>query len=263
MTATSRLRSTVHSHALAVAALVVLGSTGCAFHVVHTPPLSARDLGTGEIRVVHYPAYVLVHDEQSDWDAHQIKNNVVGLFDGELIGWVDLVIDQGIPARDARPLQRGIEWTKNTYAQLPDIAPVRIVGGFFSALGIEKTTILGGVRIAKAPGDPISYFAFLRAIYLTDWLQDTLGEANTGLGHLVPWKGSFVPAFVTAPINDVADWAQYGAVTGYIYVFREIDIGLDNVLYAGEWLWGGLVSLFVDDAEPVNQSTSQAGPDSP
>jgi hypothetical protein len=194
---------------------------------------------------------------------HQIKNNVIGLFDGELIGWLDLAIDQTIPRRDRHPLQRSVEWIKNHYAQLPDVAPVRIVGGFFSALGLEKSTILGGVRIAKAPGDPISYFAFMRVVYLTDWVQDTLGEANTGLGYLVPWTGPFVPTAVTAPLNDAMDWAQFGAVTGYIYVFHQMDIGLDNVLYGTEWLWGGLVSLFVDDAEPVNQSTSQAGPDKP
>ena len=267
MTVIRRLRSVLCALGgplgMAVALLFALGDAGCAFHVVQTPPLTVRSLETGELHVVEYPSYVLVHDAESDWDVHQIKNNVIGLFDGELLGWVDHLVSQGLPERDGRPLLRGIEWIKNSYAQAPDIAPVRIVGGFFSAFGIEKTSVLGGVRIAGAPGDPISYFAFLRVIYLTDWLLETVGEANTGLGHLIPWEGAFFPAFVTTPVNDAVDWAQFAAVTGYVYVFRELGIGLDNFLYGAEWAWGALVSLFVGDAEPVDQSTSQAGPDKP
>lgn len=263
MTARGRLRSLLASLATAAAALTALGSSGCAFAVVHTQPLEVRDLVTGETHVVNYPVYVLVHDEESGWDAHQIKDNIAGLFEGEIVHWVDAALDTGIPGPDEHPVASGIESLKNGYAQLPDIAPVRIVGGFFGAFGIEKCTVLGGVRIAGAPGDPISYFAVTRVIYLTDWVQDTLGEANTGLGHLVPWPGAFVPAFVTAPINDAVDWAQSGAITGYVYVYREINTATDDVLYAWEWAWGAAVSLFVDHGEPVNQSPSQAGPAKP
>lgn len=261
--ATSFLRSLARCLGTAAAALAVLCVTGCAYRIVHTPPLSVTDIETGEIRVVEYPVYVLVHDEHSGWDGHQIKNNIVGVFDGELVHWIDAGLDAGIPGRDQLPIEHGIEWVKNGYAQLPDIAPVRIVGGFFTAFQLEKTTVLGGVRIANAPGDPISYFAVTRTIYLTDWLQDTVGEANTGLGHLVPWEGAFFPAFVTSPVNDAVDWAQSEAITGYIYVFREITIGLDKVIYAWEWAWGALVSLFVSDAEPVDQAPSQSGESSP
>ena len=241
------------------AALVMLACTGCAFKVIRTPPLVITSATGGE-QVVKYPAYVLVHDPQSRWDAHQIKDNIVGLFDGEVVHWLDLGLDSATPGPDRLPLQHGIEWIKNEYAQLPDCAPVRIVGGFFSAFAIEKTTLLGGVRIASAPGEPISYFLVTRVIYLTDWVQDTLGEANAGLGHLVPWEGSFFPSFVTAPINDVVDWAQSGAITGYTWVFRQINIGVDDILYGWEWVWGGVVSLFVDVGSADDEETSESAP---
>jgi len=254
-----------HGPALRVTCLFVLmlAGAGCAFKVVHTPPLVVTDPQTGVVRVVNYPAQILVHDDQSLWDVHQIKNNIVGLFDGEFLHWVDVGLDVVLPGPDQLPLQHGIEWIKNEYAQLPDWAPVRIVGGFFSAFAIEKTTVLGAVRIARAPKEPMSYFVFTRVVYLTDWLQDTVGELNTGLGHLVPWEGSFVPGFVTAPINSAVDWMQFGAIEGYLYVFREINIGLDNALYGWEWCWGGSVSLFVDTAVPVDQAPSQDAPAKP
>jgi hypothetical protein len=245
------------------AVLFALGGTGCAYHVVHTAPLVVQSPEMGVARIVSYPVYVLVHDEQSLWDGHQIKDNIIGLFDGEIVRWIDLGLDAGIPGRDQLPVQNGIEWVKNGYAQLPDVAPVRIVGGFFTAFAIEKSTILGGVRISGALWDPISYFGFTRVVYLSDWVQETLGEVNTGLGHLVPWEGAFVPAAVTAPVNGAVDWAQFGAVTGYVYLLRQVSIGFDDLIYGWEWCWGAGVSLFVDDGEPVNQSPSQSAPASP
>ncbi len=243
--------------------MLALCCSGCAFKVVHTPPLAVGSPDGGPDRFVYYPAQVLVHDANSNWDAHQVKNNIVGLFDGEVVHWLDLGLDAGIPGPDRRPLQNGVEWIRNGYAQLPDCAPVRIVGGFFSAFFIERTTVLAGVKIAAAPGDPVSYFVITRVIYLTDWVQETLGEVNTGLGHLVPWEGAFIPAFVTAPINGAMDWAQSGAITGYTWVFRQINLGIDNVLYECEWAWGGVVSLFVDTGEPVDQAPSQTAPGKP
>lgn len=244
-------------------AVLMLTCAGCAFKVVHTPPLIVTDPQTGVVRVVNYPAQILVHDDQSLWDVHQIKNNIVGLFDGEFLHWVDVGLDAVIPGPDREPVENGIEWIKNEYAQLPDCAPVRIVGGFFSAFGIEKTTVLGAYRIARAPKEPISYFAVTRVVYLSDWVQDTVGEVNTGLGHLVPWEGSFVPSFMTAPINDAMDWMQFGAIEGYLWAFRELNIGADNALYGWEWCWGGTVSLFVDTAEPVDQAPAQDAPAKP
>ncbi len=168
--------------------------------------------------------------------------------------WIDLPLDAVIPGPKRHPVETGIEWIKNSYAQLPDCAPVRIVDGFFSALEVEKVTVVSGARIAIAPADPTNYgFVFSRVIYLTDWVQDTLGEVNTGLGYLVPWPGPFVPYVVTAPVNSGVDWAQHGALTLYIYVFRKISVGLDDALYGGEWAWGRVVSVFVRKGQPVNQ----------
>jgi hypothetical protein len=56
------------------------------------------------------------------------------------------------------------------------------------------------------------------------------------------------------------DWAESAAMTGYIWVFREINIGLDNFLYGCEWAWGSAVSIFVETGEPVDQAPSQAAP---
>jgi hypothetical protein len=237
--------------------VLFIGCAGCAYRIVRPPPLLVGP--PGQQRVVQYPAYVLVHDTQSKWDAHQIKDNIVGLLDTEIVRCLDAGLDLLIPGDDRRPLQNGIEWIKNSYATLPDIAPVRIVGGFFSAIFIEKTTIIGGIVIAGAPGDPMSWFLVTRAVYLTDWVQETLGEVNAGLGHLVPWEGSFVPAFMTAPINGAIDWAQTGVITAYTWFFRELNIGVDNLIYGGEWVWGSAVSVFVPAGEPVNQAPAETG----
>jgi hypothetical protein len=238
---------------------MALACSGCAYKVVRPPPLFVH-LPTGDTRTVYYPAYVLVHDDQSAWDAHQIKNNIVGFFDTELLHCVDVGLDALIPGPDHHPIESGIESLKNAWAQLPDCAPVRIIGGFFSAIGIEKTTVISGIIIYDNPGDPISWFLVTRAVYLTDWIQDTLGEFNTGLGYLVPWEGSFIPAFMTAPINDAVDWMQSDVITGYIWLFHELNIGVDNFLYSCEEGYGGVVSVFVDTGVPVDQSPVQSAP---
>ncbi len=228
------------------AALLLLGSAGCAFKVVRPPPLVVGSAEGGNVRVVKYPAYILVHDSQSNWDLHQIKDNAVGLTEGEVVHWLDMGIDGVTPGPPGHPIENGIEWIKNNYAQLPDCAPVRVVGGLFYALGLEKITLLSGAtKIIWAPTDPISYLAVLRVIYLTDWVQETLGEVNTGAGHLVPWPGPFVPLAVTAPVNRGVDWAQYGSVELYIYVVHKISVGLDDALDGCESAYGGVVWCFV------------------
>jgi hypothetical protein len=58
---------------------------------------------------------------------------------------------------------------------------------------------------------------------------------------------------VTAPINRGVDSTQSGALTAYIYVFRKINVGVDDSLYGTEWAWGKVVSVFVDKGQPVNQ----------
>ena len=232
---------------LVLAPLFLLGGAGCV-SVVRPPPLVVvvGSPDTGTVRVVKYPAYILVHDSQYFWDAHQIKDNLGGLTEGEVVHWVDLAVDGMTPGPQHRYMENSIEWIKNSYAQLPDYAPVRIVGGLFSALGIEKTTLLfGATRIALDPTDPASYFVFTRAIYLTDWLQETLGEANAGAGHLAPWSGPFIPRVVTAPANRGVDWTQRGAIALYVYVFHKASVGLDYALDGCEAAWGGVVWCFV------------------
>ncbi len=226
--------------------LLLLSCAGCAYKVVRPPPLVVGSAQTGDIRVVKYPTYILTHDSEDFWDAHQIKDNFIGLSEGEIVRWMDIATDKLTPGPEHRHLKNGIESIKNSYAQLPDCAPVRIVDGLFSALGLEKITIVGGAsKIVWAPTDPSSYVAYLRVVYLTDWIQETLGEVNTAGGYLVPWPGPFVPRVATAPLNIGADWLQDGAVEIYIYGFHEINIGLDHALDGYETAWGGVVWLFV------------------
>ncbi len=226
------------------ATLLLFGSGGCV-SVVRPPPLLVGTGETGDVRVVNYPAYILVHDSASCWDAHQIKDNLIGLTEGDIVHWVDLSADDMTTGPEAHPVDNSMEWIKNSYAQLPDCAPVRIVGGLFSALGLEKTTVINGAEIAVAPADPFSYFVFTRVIYLTDWVQETLGEVNTGAGHLAPWPGPLIPQPVTAPANAGADWAQRGAIALYVYVFHKVSAGLDYALDGCETAYGGVVWCFV------------------
>ncbi|MFZ2633562.1 MAG: hypothetical protein WA081_21375 [Desulfosalsimonadaceae bacterium] len=231
---------------MAILSLLIIGFAGCAFKVVRPPLLSVKSLETGEVRVTKYPAYVVVHDSDSFWDGHQIKDNLIGLSEGEVIHWLDLMADGMTPGPPHRPMENGIEWTKNSYAQLPDCAPVRIVGGLFSALFIEKTTLLSGAtKIVYAPTEPMSYFVFTRVIYLTDWVQETLGEMNTGVGYLAPWPGPFIPLAATAPVNKGVDWTQSGAIALYVHVFHKVSVGLDYAIDGGEAAWGGVVSCFL------------------
>lgn len=230
---------------LTITILLLFSGTGCV-SVVRPPPLVVGSPNAGDVRVVNYPAYVLSHDSESFWDAHQIKDNLIGITEKEIVQWVDLGMDSVTPGPPRRPMENGIEWIGNSYAQLPDCAPVRIVGGFFSAVGIEKTTLVtGATRAALAPTDPLSYFGLTRAIYLTDWAQETLGEANAAAGYLAPWPGPFVPLAATAPVNRGADWAQSGAIALYVRVFHKVSVGLDRVLDGYETAWGGLVWCFV------------------
>ncbi|MFZ4394367.1 MAG: hypothetical protein ACOYOU_01925 [Kiritimatiellia bacterium] len=240
------LRSTCFLNIAAPLLLLVGG--GCV-SVVRPPPLIVGSAETGAVRVVNYPAYIMVHDSAYCWDAHQIKDNAIGLTEGEVVHWVDLTADGLTPGPANKPVENSMEWIKNSYAQLPDCASVRIVGGLFSAVGIEKTTLLtGATRIAMAPTDPVSYFLFTRVIYLTDWVQETLGEVNAGTDHLVPWPGQPLPKTVTSPANAGVDWAQSGAIALYVYVFHKVSVSLDYALDGCEAAYGGVVWCFV----PIN-----------
>ncbi|MGB9407303.1 MAG: hypothetical protein WCA89_07185 [Terracidiphilus sp.] len=214
--------------------------------MVQPPPLVVGSAYGGAVHVVKYPPYVLVHDSESLWDAHQIKDNLIGIFQLDVVHSLDLMIDGVSPRPHRRPLENGVEWIKNRYAQLPDCAPVRIVGGLFRALEIEKLTVLGGaVPIAVDPDTAISYFSFVRVVYLTDWVHQTLGEMNAAAGHLVPWKGPFIPLAATAPLSRSVYWAQNGAITLYIKVIHKVDAGLDTVIDFGERAWGRVIWICV------------------
>jgi len=230
---------------MALAPLLLLGGSGCV-SVVRPQQLVVGEPGDAEFRVVDYPSHVLIHDSESLWDAHQIKDNFIGLADGEVVHWLDLGVDGMTPGPNNRPVENSVEWIKNSYAQLPDCPPVRIVDGLFSALGIEKTTLVNAFWIAMYPTDPISYIAFTRVVYLTDWAQETLGEANSGAGYLVPWEGPFVPLSATAPVNQGVDWAQKGTIALYVYVFRKVNQGLDSAIDGCEAAWCGVAWCFVE-----------------
>jgi hypothetical protein len=244
----------------ALAALVAgLASTGCAFTVVRPAPLYIGSAERGNQRTVHYPAYVLVHDSESVWDAHQIKDNIVGLSEGEVVHWADLGADALTPGPPRTPIQHFILWSSDRYAELPDCAPVRIVGGFFSALGLDKTTLLSGAtRIAAAPGDPVSYFVVTRAVYLVDWSRTTVGELNTGAGRLAPWPGTFVPQAISAPINHGVEWTEFGVVTLYIRLFRGINNAVDNVITGCENAYGGVVYAVLWSTGTLELATDDA-----
>lgn len=219
------------------AGVLLLGCTGCAYKVVRPAPLLAANPSNGGEQNVTYPAYIVVHDSESPWDVHQIKSNLVGFTEYEVVYVIDLGLDGITPGRRRRPIESGVEWIKNAYAHMPDLAPVRIVGGFFSALGLEKITIL------SALANPM--FALTRVVYITDWVQDTLGEVNAAAGYLVPWKGPFIPRAATAPVNRTVDWTQSGVITGYIYVIHKVNIGVDAAIDTGENTYGGFIGLFV------------------
>src|SRR5690242_4897604 len=82
---------------LMLSVLPLLGCVGCAFKIVRPEPLVIKSPETGIVRQVNYPAYVLVHDASSFWDAHQIKDNIVGLFDFEIVHCIDGPLDAMIP----------------------------------------------------------------------------------------------------------------------------------------------------------------------
>lgn len=225
--------------------LYAFAATGCAFTVVRPAPLVVGSEETHDLHVIEYPRYILTHDTGSSWDAHVIKDNLFGLTEGEIIHWVDRGLDLVTPGPRNRPVETGIEWIKNGYAQLPDCAPVRIVDGLFSAIGPEKTTVLRGAEMAVSPAAATSYLGITRIIYLTDWVQETLGELNTAGGYLVPWSGPLIPYAVTKPINRCVDSAQIGAITFYIYIVNKINYGIDLTIDGCEATWGVFLGIFI------------------
>lgn len=226
------LRSLISRIVLPV--MLSLWFTGCAFKVVRPETILVKVPETGETEIIEYPAYVITHDSDSPWDAHQIKNNIVGFLDLEIVRILDITIDLLIPFREQRPIENSIELVKNSYAQIPDCIPVRVIGGFFRALGIEK------LCISRA-----SFYFFPRLVYLTDWVQETLGEVNIAAGYIAPWRGAFVPKTATKPLNDGVDWAQSSAIGIYIRILHQLNSFADHVIDSGESAWAGIIRLFI------------------
>ncbi|MHC4510362.1 MAG: hypothetical protein ACYTAO_15650 [Planctomycetota bacterium] len=176
---------------------------------------------------------VLVHDEDSFWDAHQIKNNILGLTELEVVRVLDITLDTLTPGPERRPVENGIEWTKNQYAKLPPWAGVVIVRELFWAMGIEKLCLARGSGF------------FPRVVYLTDWLQTTLGEMNRVAGYAVPGQETLIPRKWTATPNRGVDWAQSRVMGAYIFLYQGLDWCLDKTIAGGEIVWQKTVWLVV------------------
>ncbi len=180
-----------------------------------------------------YPQRVIVHDSQSFWDAHQIKTNIIGLGELEVVRAVDRVVDVLIPGGEARPLESSIEWTKNQYAHMPDCFPFSTVGGLFEALGIEKLSWSRGPLFVP------------RIVYLVNWVQNTLGELNHIGGYLVPGQNRLIPAVVTRHPNAGLDWLESRTIGVFIFVGQGIDTVTDWAVDGGEAVWRFTVTCAV------------------
>lgn len=219
---------------------------GCAFTIV--PPETAVIPATDNApeMAVRYPMRVITHHSESFWDLHQVKRNIQGLMDTQFVRMFDIAVDTVIPAPEIRPLESGIEGLKYSWAMLPDRAPVRITGDLFHALGIEKLSISRG------------YYFFPRMVYLTDWVQRGLGEANQLAGLAVPGGDRLIPVAVTTPINSGVDGAQSGLIGAYIFVFGTIDQGLDALIDGLEATYAGVIWVcawpFYRNSAPLPES---------
>lgn len=180
-----------------------------------------------------YPMRVIVHDEDAFWDAHQIKSNLVGLLEFEVVRAVDVVIDLAAPGPERRPVENSIEWGKNQFARLPDSAPKTIVGELFWALGIEKASYGRGVGF------------FPRLVYITEWLQISAGELNRVAGYANPWQETLIPKSWTSAPNHGIDWAQNGLIGAYIFVVQGLDWCADEIIDGGEAAYKGVVWIVV------------------
>ena len=190
----------------------------CAFKIIPPHTVTVQRAPDGEPHTLHYPVQVIVHDEESFWDLHQIKNNVIGLADLEAVRVVDILADLLVPGPERRPVENGIEWIKNRYAELPPYGPVKIIGELFWAIGPEKAAANRGT------------FFFPRVIYVTEWLQVLFGELNSMSGFLFINRETLIPRKWTAVPNRGVDWAQSRLIGLYVYLFQGIDWCLDKAI---------------------------------
>jgi hypothetical protein len=220
---------------LAALLVALCGSAGCITRVLRPDPLFVPDASTGEPKKVTYPVVVIAHDPDSFWDWHQIKDNLIGLGELEAVRVLDLGADAVTPGPETRPFESAIEWIKSEYASLPRWAPFNILGGLFSALGLEKTCV----------NRVLGFFP--RIIYVTDWIQDSLGELNRLAGHLIPWPGQdrLIPSSVTALFSSGVDGLERWSLGAYVFVVWTLDEAVDKLVDAGEGAWAGIVWVVV------------------
>ena len=220
---------------LALLLLATCCATGCLTSVVRPEPLVIQDPLTGETKTVRYPLVVITHDPNSFWDWHQIKDNILGLMELEGVRIFDVCADTLlIPGEEARPLENGIEAFKNAYSRLPRIAPFNTIGEFFSALGLEKTCFNRGPLF------------FPRIVYMTDWVQNTLGDADHIAGTIVLDRDTLFPSSITTPLGHGVNWMQKRSLGNiYVFILWTLDELADEAIDVGEAAWGKAVWCIV------------------
>lgn len=215
---------------LLLAAMMATGA-GCAFKVIPPETVTVHRAPDGEPHTIRYPAQVIVHDDESFWDWHQIKFNLVGLTDLEAVRIVDILADILTPGPERRPAENAIEWVKNEYAKLPPYGPVKIVGELFWAIGLEKASYGRGIGF------------FPRIIYVTEWFQVSMDEMNSVAGFLLLNREALIPKKWTAAPNRGVDWTQSRALGLYIYLFQGLDWCTDKAIDGAEFAWQKTVWL--------------------
>ena len=222
-----RVRPQIVLIALAIALVAVL--SGCAFRIIPPETMTVYRAPDGKPEQIHYPMQVVVHDRESFWDGHQIKDNIFGLSDLEVVRVLDMLADLPNPGPERRPIENAIEWIKNQYAQLPPWPPVNIAGGLFEALGLEKTSILTayGRRGLSIP----------QLIYLLHWVRASMGELNRTAGYAIPGQDGWIPKKWLAAPNRAMDRTEDALIGSYIWIFQGLDWCMDVAISGGEWGW--------------------------
>ncbi len=108
-----------------------------------------------------YQAHIQFHSDTAFLDPHQIKDNVIGLLDFEILKTLDLPFAPvgwaaGTPVEPFEGIGRGVA---RLYDHPYSNAGQRVVGGFFRALNLE--------RLSQTP----RLLIVPRLVYLSDWLR--------------------------------------------------------------------------------------------
>lgn len=230
---------------MSVAAAAVAGLwSGCAYKIVRPETVTVYRAPDGKPEQIHYPMKVVIHNSGALWDPHMVKCNLIGMVEVELVRVLDAAIDILAPGPERRPIENGIEWTKNQYAKLPRCAAVNILGGFFYAMGAER----------------LSYSrqtVFLpRFVYLFHWFREIAGEMNRVAGYAVPGQDTLIPKKWVAGPNRAVDRGENAVAGAYVWFNQGWDWCLEQGIWGGEWVWGSTVWVcarpFVREAKPVS-----------